>query len=733
MEIKDFIQKLKKTESLEYLFALQIEEKFVKSAIWLVDEDVVKVLSFGPTQDWESEEELVEAVDATLSAATENLTLATGIKEPSKVILGIPTSWVHETTITPQKLELIRDLSKKLELSPVGFVVTNEAIVHHLKTIEGVPPTAILVRLKEKELTITLVKLGEIIGSELVLRSENLGADVCEGLSRFNREEIFPPRILFINRSSNIEEERQELIDYPWSEGKLNFLHLPKVEILPPNFDIKAVALAGGREVAKAVAVQTVPLEKEPTGEKEEVVVVPAGSEEPLPSPAPELKEDFLSADDMGFVQGEIGEKELPAEIEPPARLEEKKKFSLPFGRISGVLDRWRLPQIGSPPKLTVVFLGILIFLIAIVALAAADSFYFPKAEATIVVRPKVIQEKYRVSFDPATAETDKEKLLFPGVQTKTVLEGEEKGPATGVKSVGEAAKGEVTVFNQTNVGKTFNAGAEIAGPMNLKFAFDEEVTVASASAGPGYIRIPGKAKVKVTARTIGPEGNLAANSEFSIANYSRSDFIASNESAFSGGTSREIQVVSDQDKEKLLAKLTKKLESEALPNLGKKAGHGQKIIDESLKSRVMDESSIPKTGEEADEVTVKEKIEFLALSYNEEELKAVLEELAKNLVPAGFLLRREDIRLDFNLDKVTKEGVAIFNVSFQANLLTELETAKIKKDIAGKSLLFAESYLGNLPNVVNVQLVVSGSLLKRFSVVPLRTENITIKLISSQ
>lgn len=750
MELKDFFQKIRKPEGKtpEYFFALEIDKALVKVAVWIAEGGIVKILSIGQSQAFEKEDQLIEAVDQSISSVTEKIIRIQGIKEPEKTILGLPKEWTEDNSISKEKSILIKDICRQLDLIPIGFVVITEAVIYHLKTIEGVPPTAIFVRVLPKEIILTLTKLGEIVGNEAVVQSGNFSADVVEGLSRFG-EEIFPPRILLSDGEEDLNEKKQELLNYSWQESGLNFLHLPKVEILPADFDIKAVALAGGREIAKAEKMEDFsPVEEEITS------AMGAEESQPLVSPAPIPKEKEteqpavdVKREKMGFIAEDITQvqpldegknvlQETKEETEQVGEIpkgegemaaEKKKIFFSLADRLKTVKINFRFPAPIFPKKIFLFLLLGLLLIFMVTALVVADSWYFPRAEITLEVRPKPLDQEYTVIFDPRVTTPDEEKLIFPTRLLAVNVEGEETGPTTGVKSVGEPANGEVTVYNRTASRKVFPAGTEITGPGDLKFVFDEEVTVASESAGPDYTSIPGRSTVRVTAKRIGPEGNLAANSEFTIGNFARSDFIARNESAFSGGTSREVPAVVKEDQEKLLAKLSERLKTEALSRLEEETKGEMKVIEGSLKSKVLEKSFSPELGQEGSAVSLKMKEEFTTLAYDKEELTRFLEKKLGEAIPVGYTSKEEETGIDFRLDKITKSGEAVFKVTVRSLLVANIDIEKIKKDIAGRSLNFADQYLHNLPNVNRAQIVIRGNLIKKFAVVPIKPDNLDI------
>jgi len=96
MEVKNFLEHFKtaEEEKKEFFFVLQITGETVKSAIWLVEEQKVKIVSLGEEISWSDSKELLTAADASLSAAISRLDLPAGAEEPNRVIFGLPPSWV---------------------------------------------------------------------------------------------------------------------------------------------------------------------------------------------------------------------------------------------------------------------------------------------------------------------------------------------------------------------------------------------------------------------------------------------------------------------------------------------------------------------------------------------------------------------------------------------------------------------------------------------------------------
>ena len=145
MEIKNILQRLRpQKEAVEHFFAVEVTDDTVKSAAWTVIDGQTKVVAIGPTQNWDgkSQEALVEAVDQSISIASKNLPV-----EPDGVIFGLPESWSDEAGVITTKKPLLKFICEQLELKPLGFVVTDTALMAYLKIEEGAPPNAIFLQL----------------------------------------------------------------------------------------------------------------------------------------------------------------------------------------------------------------------------------------------------------------------------------------------------------------------------------------------------------------------------------------------------------------------------------------------------------------------------------------------------------------------------------------------------------------------------------------------------------
>ncbi len=734
-----------KKEEPEPFLALEISPNFVKSAIWQVNEGKTQLISFGGVENWDGQDldELVVLADASIAKAVELQE-----KEPNKVLFGLPETWVDADKIVPPRLEELRQLSTKLDLKPLGFVVTTEAVISYLKILEGVPLNAILVRLLENEVAISLVRGGKLQGTQVVGRSEKLGADVYEGLGRFGQKEGLPPRILVFNADSSLEKEEQSLTSFDW--GRL-FLHFPRVEVLDKEFSIKAVAIAGGWEVAKAQVLITRPgklVREEPESLVQKV-------EE-------EIKEE--SAQSLGFVidqdikaSHEARKEEVtppspqvaptvekPPRLsveKPPSQPVKKRKIAFPklgLGSLKNILfSLFRIPQKilqRLPLKWKFSFTLVLLALFFILLISSAFAFYWyaSSAQVTLFVKAKDFSDEVEITVDPNSSGIDFDRLILPGQKVSATVSQSGETQVTGEKVVGDQAKGEVTLYNKTHEKKTFPEDTVLIGPEGLTFLTDNEAEIASASAEEkedGQVITYGKRKVSVTAEDIGPDYNLDAGKEFSLKDLSPDAYYAKNEASFSGGTSRKIKVVAKEDEEKLLKELSEKLKKEAATNLRDKISSDQEFFEEGIAIEIISQKFNQKVDEEAENLKLDLEVKAETLTFSRQDLKKLLLKQIKDSLPEGYQFQESETKVGIK-ESEFKDGQTKFKGTVDAKLITQFDLEKIKEEIKGKYPQVTQEYFKNLSGFKKVEIEISPAFLPaRLKTFPRKAEKINIEI----
>lgn len=687
--------KKNETSTREYFFALEIDHGLVKSAVWSVVNDKPQVLAVSSNQPWDdkAESSLISAADAALSDASSHLD-PSGKVEIHKVIFGLPSDWVGVDKISSSQLHLLKALSEKLDLVPVGFVVTPEAATKYLQSTEGVPPTIILIGFWPHTLEITLVRLGKIDGTHLVQKSSHLADDVTEGLSRFSDIDMLPSRMLLYDSGIDLEEVKQLLLAHPWQSPQkhLSFLHFPKVEILPSDFSIRAIALSGGSEVARA------------TG-----LISPSETETETTS------ESTHSAAELGFIQDEDVATQSPPPPPPPSEPE-------PVPVVVPSKPKFKFPALHLP-KIHLNFSAVAVIsvlaLLAVIGGLGAAYWYLPKAEVILFVTPKNLEHQFELVA--GGKDLPAEVLEIPVSADKSI-------PVTGSKLVGDKATGSVTIFNNVPATRSIPAGTKITSPSGIKFVTDESTTVASGS-GSSSNPLPGKTTVKVTASSIGTDSNLSAGTEFSVGTYPLYETSAKNDTALSGGTSRQAKVVAKDDVAKLRSDLTDTLKNQAKDQLSQKVSSDQQLIAESISLQSASEDFNHKVDEETDNLSLKLSATAHGLAVSKSDLQSIVDAQVNPQIPSGYVFDT-DVTQSMTVKKADKT-TATFQVRVSARLLPQIDAAQIAKDITGKYPDRVKEYLQSLPAVGQIDILISPRLPVFLATLPRIPSHITVSVRS--
>ena len=448
--------------------------------------------------------------------------------------------------------------------------------------------------------------------------------------------------------------------------------------------------------------------------------------------------------DNFGFVAGDISkqlteeeEKESLGEDEeeellesrkvtPPGNLEvedfEPREAATPAALAIGS----RFSKLGRfIPKGNFTLLIILFGVLGAAAILIGAYLFLVKAQVKIFVEPRILEKDAQVIADPKQKSVDEDAKIIPGQIVETEISGSSKDNATGKKQVGDPAKGTVVIRNKTDDSVTLSKGSTLASSSGLKFNLDLSVTIASKSADDGTY---GKATATVTAAQVGADGNLPSGTDLTVANFSTDKLIAKSEGNFSGGTSKEVTVVSDSDQKRLLASLASTLRKGAQQKLQEKLPD-KKILEEALSEQIVSKSYNKNINDQASEFSLNLTIRYKGTAFDDKDLRGIVSKLVTTQVPDGYNLDLSDTETQADVSKLEKDGKLIFLARFKAKLLPKLDMEKIKNQIKGKQTDNAIETIKTLENVLGAEIKVTPTLPKVLQRLPILTKNITVEI----
>jgi hypothetical protein len=764
MAFKNLLSLKKENEKqTEVYFAAEICDESVKVALWQVVEGQVEIIRTSDVIEINGKklDDFLHAVDMAIATASEE-----GDPEPDKVIFGLPEEWVDEKGIVVERRGLLKFISSKLELKPIGFVVIQDALITYLRQKQSTPPSAIFIRFQDKALNISLVRLGKVIKQEKVGRSDDLIADVKEGLVRFKKQDQLPSRLILYNGYLNFEDIKQQLLAYDW-EKDFPFSHTPEIEALSREMTVEAVALAGGKEAVKLLGLET--------DQKDQVTQIEETTDEKIKEKESDLPEGFAvgqndeleseieeqakepvvkdaQGEDVVFNEEEKKEEVLEQKKSDKNFLSKIKQKTMPI--FSKIMDKLpikktkKAPELGSHQAVEVtsedfskpktkklplaVIIGIALLVLAGIVFAALYYYWnVPKAEVILFIRPKKVEKQVEITVSTEAQQLDEENFIVPGQIKEITVEGSETVPTTGTVRVGESAKGKVTIYNKTDENKKFDKGTILVGPGNLRYLLDEEVEVEAQvkeDTGDGETVTFGKKEANIIAGDIGDEYNIEADQGFTFKEFDQDDFVGKNSDKISGGESKEIQAVSKDDRINARDLLQQKLEEQAKQKVQSEIGSDVVVVSQSQESELGDTVFDKKVGEEGDSLTVDGEMEVQVFITAKSDFNQILLKALAASIPENFILSESDLKTTIS-EAEEDEEETILTIDARANVMPKFNFAQIKQNITGKKIKAVEEYFRSLSNFDSSKITINPQILGKFGTMPKKSENIAITI----
>lgn len=736
MELNNLLGKIThhQEEEPKKFLALTLTDENVQAAVWTVQEGRTEVVSTGSLIHWNSS----EGIEETLSKLDQTITEASG-SDINETIIGLPEEWVKDS-IVKEKLDLIKKITTEFDLKALGYVTISDSIIKHMKIKEGSPASAIFIQVEDSLATVSVVQLGKILGKHSVGRSDDIGHDTEEALSRVKTSDNFPSRMIVYSETEDIEELRENLNSYDW-KSKFNFLHLPKIETLPKGSIISAVAVAGGSEVAKSLGIEVdfetkiSPESSDPTNQesfhsKLNTPDSPIEShivEEELDDKTSEVDKPLEPADNnFGFLINEdikTVNQNLPSQpITPDAPRSESvkslKKFKLPtLPRLD--FKKPILPKSKLMLPLALILLFVFFLYGAIYSL--------PKTTITVYLEPRSLDTEVDLTISPNVSSVNTDNATIPASVISTSVSGNDSIPTTGTKTVGDEATGAVTLYNRTSLDKSFPAGTIITSG-DHDYSLQDDVTVEASSEGPDYTVIPGSADVSIIATAIGSEYNKDALVEFTIESFSPTSFVAKNESPITGGTSTEIKVVSQEDMDTLLDTLTSKLEADAADKLKTDNSVDTGLYIQRNLTEITKEEYSAAEEEETDTLSLDLELKLSGLKYNKKDIESLIADRTSASIPTGYTKTSLPIEVETSGEEELEGGEISLLARVKIKLLPQINETELKSALRGDTADELTTTLKELTGFTRAEALITPSWLPpRLKTVSRNPNNITL------
>lgn len=441
-------------------------------------------------------------------------------------------------------------------------------------------------------------------------------------------------------------------------------------EVHMSESDKEMVAVAAGAAAASAVEATSHKIEADEEDLGEEI--------------------EFKKESDDGMLEDTnevVGDDEAEEKIEKSSEIEPPKPLGKDIKK-----KRFKRALIG------IGFLSLSLFI--------AGYIYLPMARIKVQLAAEKKEVDFTFTADKSYTSVDTGAQVIPAQEITAELEATYQYTATGKKDAGTKATGNVTVYNRSGSAKTINSGAKIVSSGGLVFVITgSNVNVDGATVDGGGNVIPGSVSgVPVTANANGDQYNIGATN-FTFADTTTYPLqSASSAAAFTGGTTKQINVVTQTDLNTAKEDAQKQIEQALLQKAIETSDRNQRIVDKAYKIEVISADPSPAVGGEGTQFDLKVKAKITALAFTEDDLTKLAESVLGDQIGSGkeivekssLTAAAEFIEGDFT------KGTVKIKVNGEAYIATKIDDNAVKIEIANEPDDTALNYLKSIDGVEN-------------------------------
>ncbi len=715
-----FSNPVKKDELLLVIF-INLTAIKLQSFLLLISSTGVEVKQKSKIVEYEGVDNCVVRTDESLQQ------LGDEAVNVDSVIFSLDHSWIKQGVVVDDKKPLLQKLSNDLFLKPIGFISTLEAVVQQ-QIVQNSMFSGVVTAISEKKLITALVYQGKLEKIEGIGRSADIKGDFLEGLARFSeyaqKKGFYLPTKIFLFSSVLTEEElkkqQQAIYSLDWQVQK-QFLQPPTVVILLQQELESALTQESGRAIALQRGIKmekdkdVAMLDSKEMGFSEvdkNVVATSFG----VPISSDKFDSELVVNND-DEVTGVVNKDEVKPLLEEKTKPIKQQKIEKEY-------KNYKLYSL----------VGFILGIVGLVVVSFFTLSSLARAKVTVTLETKPIFKEVEISLDTSLTETDVENLILAANTITKTKQSTSTMQTTGIKVVGEKAKGKVTLYNRTDAEKTFEKGTLLKSG-ELEFSLDDEVSVPPANSSNPGVTQHGKVDASVTAVQIGADSNLAKDVELEVIPFDTSSYYAySIDDGFAGGSSREVKVVAPEDRVELLADLKKELIEDINIEFAQEQKDGVYILPSNkiVNKKINFNSEV---GDEADELTLTLELTVEAMTYTTQDLKPLASKILSSELDDNYQLFSGDPKImskptKSNVDEMTEGTKLTLTANISSFAVPKLSADDLKTKVLGKNIDDVKRFLLDMPEIKEVKIDVLPSIASSFiKKMPSKLEKIELEV----
>ncbi len=321
--------------------------------------------------------------------------------------------------------------------------------------------------------------------------------------------------------------------------------------------------------------------------------------------------------------------------------------------------------------------LGLTLGLMALFGgLLYALALFIPAATITVTPASEPIQISVPLQAIQG-ARADATAGIVPAQVLSVQVSGEARTETTGRRAEpATKSTGRVVLINRTQRQIDVPVGTTVSTATGDNVQF---VTTVEVSLVPN-----GRAAVPVEALLPGPSGNVRAGTVTRVEGSLALSLVVANEKNFSGGTTAQVGVVTEDDKARLEALLFEQLKTQALERLNERAGSGRLIPPESVNYVPLSPTFTPFVGEVSPELFLRMSVQAVSLVVDQTAVREVGRARLQAAMPAGTRLISDTMRFVSGPVQQVDAATVAFDLTVGGALLRGVDTEQVRSAVLG-------------------------------------------------